>query len=257
MKRDIATTYLDHEGREGMRECLRLSFEWCVSGDVATVVVFTGTGEGPYFAAKELLPQPQYNNVRVVAVTPPSGRPYRSNPSDPSSPLVRAGISSSMREELGAFGISVVSAHLPFKEIHDGHTRASEWSRVAEAYGVLGGGFSLCIQAMMMACDAGTIEAGERVVSCSADTAVVAFASRTDSFLSPTDGVLVEHIICRPARYTISKQRHVLLDRMWGGPSPAEAAPPVPFPAVAPAPMLPSPGKSPAPKKRGAASKKT
>lgn len=218
MSRDIVTTYFDSEGRDHMRECLRLSFEWCVLNEVTTVVVFTGTGEGPYFAAKELMPQPRYNSIRVVAVSPPAGRPYRADPSNPASPLVRAGISPSMRDELRAFGVPVVSAHLPFKEIHDGHARTSEWSRVAQSYGALGGGFALCIQAMLMACDAGEIDPGARVVSCSADTAIAALVSRTEMFLSPAEGLLVEHIICRPSRYTISKNGHTLLARMWGAP---------------------------------------
>jgi hypothetical protein len=214
--RQEPTTYFDGEGRDSMTECVNCSLDWCVRADLGTVVIFTGTGDGPLYAAKELLALDKYSHLRLVAVTPPSGREYRVNPGDPASPVVRAGINPAIREELLSLGISVVSAHLPFKEISVGRERRSEWSRVAEAYGVLGGGFSLCVQAILMACDAGAVESGERVVVAAADTALVAIASRTESFLSPVDGLLVEHIVCRPLRYSISKRQHSMVEQMWG-----------------------------------------
>jgi hypothetical protein len=113
-----------------------------------------------------------------------------------------------MRDELIALGVGVTSAHLPFKEMYDGRERTSEWTRVSEAYGVLGGGFALCVQATLMACDAGLIEHGDEVVALTSDTAVAVRACRSESFLSPLDGLLVGHIICRPTRYTISKRIH-------------------------------------------------
>lgn len=214
MRQDV-TSYFDGEGREHMRECIDRSAEWCVRTGLRKLVIFTGTGEGPHYAAKELLSTDEYSSLQVVAVTPPFGRAYRTSPGDPNSPIIRAGINPAMRDELLALGINVVSAHLPFKGIHNGRERTSEWARVAEAYGVLGGGFALCIQALLVACDAGVVQSGERVVVASADTAFVAIACRTDSFLSPIDGLLIEHIICRPMRYQISKKTHQLLDRMW------------------------------------------
>jgi hypothetical protein len=120
-----------------------------------------------------------------------------------------------MRDDLQALGVEFVSAHLPFKGIHDGRDRSSEWSRVAEAFGILGGGFALCVQAVLVATDAGAVQSGERVAVAAADTAFAAIACRTDAFLSPIDGILIEHIICRPQRYTISKPAHQRLAQMW------------------------------------------
>jgi hypothetical protein len=207
----LATTYFDGEGRPHLQECVRLALDWAVDHGVATVVMFTGTGEGPHFAAKEFLPRERYAHLHVAAVTPPTGRPYRKVPGDDTSPIIRAGISKTMRDQLRALGIDVVSAHLPFKETWDGKARVSEWTRVLEAYGVLGGGFGLCVQAILIACDAGVVEHAEKVVTMSADTAFVATACRTESFLSPSEGLLVDHIICRPSRYTISKRLHEAL----------------------------------------------
>ncbi len=210
------TSYFDGEGRNFMKECVDRSVEWCARAGLRKIVIFTGTGEGPLYAATEALSKDAYSELQIIAVTPPVGRPYRVNPSDLNSPVVRAGISPAMRDELTALGITVLSAHLPFKEVHNGRERTSEWSRVLEAYGILGGGFALCVQALLMACDAGAVESGERVVVASADTAFVGIASRTESFLSPTEGMLVEHIICRPMRYRVSKSKHQMVDQMWG-----------------------------------------
>jgi len=211
-----ATNYFDGEGRNFMRECINRSVDWCVHAGLHKIVIFTGTGEGPHYAAKEILSQDKYSDLQIIAVTPPFGRAYRVNPADPNSPIIRAGINPGMRDALSALGISIVTAHLPFKDVHNGRERTSDWARVAEAYGVLGGGFALCVQALLVACDAGGVETGERVVVTAADTAFVAIASRTESFLSPTEGILVEHIICRPMRYLISKRAHHMLDHMWG-----------------------------------------
>lgn len=209
MTKDLVTRYVPTEGRAWMTDCLRQAANWCLTESIATIVIFTGTGEGPYLAATEILIEDRYKSLKVVAVTPPAGRPYKQDPNDTNSPVIRSGLSEAMREKLTALGVPVVSAHLPFKERWDGtRERSSEWTRVSEAYGVLGGGFALCIQAALVSCDAGMISHGSRVVTVSADTALAVRACRTESFLSPYEGLLVEHIICRPSLYTISKNFH-------------------------------------------------
>jgi len=203
-----STVYFAGEGHEYMQECIEKSADWCATKKISTLVIFTGTGAGPHYAAKELLPRQRFKDLRVVAVTPPHGRSYRQNPADPNSPIISSGISPGLRDQLVAFGIQVVSAHFPFKDIAAESPRPTDWSRAAEAFGILGGGFSYCVQAILLACDAGALAHGERVVALSADTAFEATACRTESFVSGLDGMLVGHIICRPGRYTISKQFH-------------------------------------------------
>jgi len=230
MTQHQTTYYFDGEGRAFMHECLAHAVGACAQARTDRLVVFTGTGEGPHYVARDLLTRPEYEHLRLVAVTPPFGRFYRVNPGDRESPMVRAGISPEMRHELEKLGVDVVSAHLPFKEMYDGRELTSPWTRVAEAYGALGGGFALCIQAVLVACDAGSVLSGERVVVAAADTAFVVIASRSENFLSPVEGLLVEHIICRPSQYQISKQHHASLARMWGR-KPVEQPAPIPAPA--------------------------
>ena len=200
----MTTRYFDGEGRDFMEPCLRHTFKWCDEHGVGKVVIFTGTGEGPMFAARNLLPD--YESITAVAVTPPAGRLYVRDPTKAERELVRSGVPPRIQQFLQAFGVPVISANLPFKRMEG--DQASPWPQVERAYGVLGGGFSLCVQAVLVACDAGRVAVGERVAAATADTAIVAIASRTETFLSPTEGLLVEHILCRPSRYTISKMEH-------------------------------------------------
>ncbi len=246
--KQAATTYFDGEGRDFSRACIDHSVEWCITTELNKLIIFTGTGDGPHYAGREILSDERYRHLQVIAVTPPAGRRYRTNPNDLNSPVVRAGINPAMLDELSELGIKVVAAHLPFKGIHNGISRTSEWDRVAEAYGVLGGGFALCIQAALIACDAGTVESGDRVVVASADTAMAVIACRTESFLSPTEGLLVEHIICRPMRYSISKPKHQLAQQMWGmtnaPQAPSEASGGAPGPNVSQSSTVPVPPPS-------------
>jgi hypothetical protein len=228
------TKYFDGEGRASMEACIQAAADWCVANEVETLVIFSGTGEGPHHAATKVLTQARYKSLRLVAVTPPYGRPYKLDPRDPDSPLVHSGIKKAMRDDLTALGVEVASAHLPFKEMYDGKERTSEWTRVAESFGVLGGGFALCIQAVLVACDGGLVAHGERVVALTADTAIDVRACRTESFLSPIEGLLVGHVICRPIRYNISKRFHETID---AGP---EAQPAAIETTAEPVPSLPA-----------------
>ena len=210
--RVFQTTYVDAEGRPSMEACVRASFEFCRSQGIGKVVLFTGSGEGAMFAVDHFLTRQDFASIQMVAVTPPAGKLYRSTPGDDKSAIVSSGVQPARKDFLRDMGVPVISAHMPFKVTIGSAPPA--WSETAEAFGVLGGGFSLCVQAVLMACDAGEVEMGERVVAASADTSIVAIASRTELFLAPHHGLLVEHIVCRPRRFNISKPHHVALEGM-------------------------------------------
>jgi hypothetical protein len=216
----LHTQYLQVEGRASMERCIRESFKWCVDWGVEKIVMFTGTGEGPMYAVENLLIQEPFSAIQMIAVSPPTGKLYKADTSDSESPIVSSGVPPARKEFLREIGIPVISAHLPFSRAQASGT--SDWTEAAQALGILGGGVALCVQAVLLACDAGEVQMGERVVAVSADTAISALASRTETFLSPSHGLLVEHFICRPRRYNISKPKHVLLNKLfdfWEGTS--------------------------------------
>lgn len=207
--RTLPTLYLPGEGRASLDVCLDATFSYSLNHAIRTIVIYTGSGDGPALALERYLSQPQYSAQRVVAVTPPAQKSYLKDPRNPEVGSVKAGIVGARRELFRAAGIPIVSARLPFRSIHGtGTTVLESMQLVDRALGVLGGGFSLCVQAALLSCDAGVVEHGERVAVMTADTSLVVLASHSESFYSETAGLLVEHIICRPSLYDISRAHH-------------------------------------------------
>ena len=208
------TVLFDGEGKEFIGPCVETTMQYCLDNEIHKLVMFTGAGQGPMHAIMSGY-HPDVG-VRIIAVTPPVGKAYLVDPLRPEAGMIRAGISDVTRRALDDSEIPVVSAHLPFQSPpgeHGEHGYRSEWTRVERSYAVLGGGFSLCIQATLMACDAGHIELGERVAAMTSATSISLIASNTDLFLSPTHGLMVEGWICQPRRYDISHHYNVAMIR--------------------------------------------
>jgi uncharacterized protein len=212
----LFTTLVDGEGRDQLDACMAATFEHCRTYGLDTVVIYTANGIGPCLAVDRYLSRPEFVNMRIVAVTPPANKPYMGNPlaARGASNTVRTGIFGDRRKQLIEAKVPIVSARLPFRSPISA-TPATEdvppldpMQIVDRAFGVLGGGFSLCVQAVMMACDAGYVASGELVAAMSADTAIVAYAAHSEDFISPKKGLLVLHIICKPTVYKLSKSAH-------------------------------------------------
>ena len=62
---------------------------------------------------------------------------------------------------------------------------------------------SLCVQAVVMACDAGEVARSEHVIALTSDTAILAQAAPTRYMLTE---FAVREILCKPAIYTIGRK---------------------------------------------------
>ena len=216
MRDELPTVYVDGEGPAFLDRCMAAAFNFCKRSHIQVLVIFTSTGEGPCKALDEYLSKPEFSTVRLVAVTPPANKRYRDATGEP----VRAGIAGDRFRKLRDAEIPIVSARLPFRSmlvlpdpvdpelVVPPAPNFDTMNAVDRALGILGGGLSLCVQAVLMACDAGAVARGDTVVAMSADTAIVAHACQSESFLSPHAGLIVDHIVCRPRIYTISKRHH-------------------------------------------------
>lgn len=187
------TTYFLHEGKENLRECLKLSFDAAVAHAITKLVIFTGVGEGVKIAIQEFLPLPEYKDISIVAVGFPAGRIPDSVPA----------------RDLELFrdsNVPFVRSHLPFDPMHGTfHERGTGQglSLLGSALETFCGSMSLCVQAVLVACDAAEIEEGEHVIALTSDTSILVRACPTCDFL--TDFV-VREILCKPAILTISKK---------------------------------------------------
>ena len=202
--------YFFHEGKENLRDCLRIAFDTAVSRDVKTIVMFTGVGEGPEIAVREYLSQAAFKDVRVIAVTFPYGQRFKGSE--------RIEISPDTRSFLQDNGIPVVRAHLPFDPIaahYQNHgILGQDLTLIGNALSIFGGSMSLCVQAALVACDAGYLELGEHAISLTADTAIVVRTSPTSQLL--TDFIIRE-ILCKPMSLTVVKHE----PRITGLPKPS------------------------------------
>jgi hypothetical protein len=199
-------TYFAEEGRANLDECLRLSFLTAYQYGLEKVIIFTGIGDGVQRAVDEYSQQADYAQIKVIGVTFPQGfevskdghRESHTFPED-------------RRSLFRQLGIPVVRAHLPFNPIsmqyqHTG-VLAQDPGIVGNALNIFCGSMSLCIQAVLIACDAGEVKIGEHVVVMTSDTALLVRAAPTARLL--TD-LIVRQIICKPAFLTIAKVEKTL-----------------------------------------------
>jgi len=198
----LPVTYFLGEGKLNLQECLKASFEAAVFHGVQKIVIFTSAGEGVKMALDDFISRPEYSSIRLIAVTFPTGMKFTDINGNRTSPK----ISKADRQLFAERHVPVVKAHLPFEPIKAAFGRGflgQDLCLIGNALGIFGGGMSLCVQAVLMACDAGLIKEGDHVISTTSDTAILARASSTEDFLSE---FILRQIVCKPAILTIGKK---------------------------------------------------
>lgn len=180
------------EGRENLETTLDNVVIATKSFDVDTVVVFVASAES-VLRLRELLD----DSRKIIAVTFPVGFTALVD-----GVAQYVGVNSPEEQRrLESAGIAFVRGVMPFWTTGD-----SETNRVLrKSLGVFGGGLQLCVQALLMACDAGEISAGERSIAMVADTAILAHTENAFRFFADNSRFAVEHIICKPIAYSISR----------------------------------------------------
>jgi uncharacterized protein len=193
--------YFSSEGRENLRGCLRASFEAAVRHNLQRIVIFTGVGEGVKIALEEFITQAEYSHIKLVAVTFPQGKEFAQDGKRFTHVFPVA-----MLDVLRGNGVPLVRAHLPFDPIsaqfQNHGVLGQDFSLIGNALSIFGGGMSLCVQAVLMACDAGEVSLGEHAVVMTSDTSLLVRAAPTARLL--TD-FIVREILCKPVFLTIGK----------------------------------------------------
>jgi hypothetical protein len=194
------TEYFLQEGKENVSGCLEATFEAAIAHSIGKVVIFTSAGKGVKMAIDEYCSNERYSSVKVIAVTFPSQTKLPAG--DPSDYCIQGEMSDYLQDH----HVPVVRAHLPFEPIRSHHKDdgllGHDFSLISGALRIFCGGMSLCVQAVLMASDAGYIEFGEHVIAMTADTSILVRAATTSRFL--TD-LIVREIICKPVLLTIGK----------------------------------------------------
>jgi hypothetical protein len=152
--------------------------------------MFTGTGEGLELACTKYLNSPEYSAINVVGVSFPYGV----------MPPAALQIPNDRLKLIQEFKIPIIRASSPFEDlVIPQRTGASFVRRTLETFS---GGMALCVQAILVACDAGLVRPGEHLVSMCADTSILAKAAPTSMFFSI---FAIREVICKPVIHDISK----------------------------------------------------
>jgi hypothetical protein len=195
--------YFREEGKGNLHECLVASMESVVRFGLSKLVIFTAKGDGLDAALRLKEVRPEFDQIQLVGVTFPQGKVFPG----------REGVHLSTRfepqllEELANARVPLVRARLPFDPIWRNYPTSSTVAQELSSFGgvlnIFGGGMSLCVQASLMACDAGYVDWGEHIVVMSADTSVLLQAAPTDHFM--TD-LIVREIVCKPIFLTVTRK---------------------------------------------------
>ena len=202
------TEYFLEEGKVNLSRCLHATFEAVAAHNIKKVVIFTSAGQGVMMAVQDYCSQERFSDVHLIAVTFPSHTEFSAG--DPAEHKIPDDVSNFLAERK----VPVVRAHLPFDPIrshYEGHgVLGQDFSLIGNALRIFCGSMSLCVQAVLMASDAGHVELGEHVVAMTSDTSILVRAAGTSRFLKD---LIVREIICKPVLLTVGKSEkteHVL-----------------------------------------------
>jgi hypothetical protein len=189
---DHNTTYFWEEGKPNLLDTLRISFEAAKRHDVQKIVIFTALGEGVHLAVEDFISQTEYAHIKLIAVTFPHCHLQDIDENE-------------VQWILGK-GIPLVRAHLPFDPIkaqYQGYgVLGQDSSLIGNVLSIFGGSMSLCIQAVLMACDAGAVQKGDHVIAMTSDTSILVRSAPTSHLL--TD-FIVREIFCKAVQLNITK----------------------------------------------------
>ncbi|MEW6663537.1 MAG: hypothetical protein ACOY9Y_09825 [Bacillota bacterium] len=195
--------YFSKEGKENLKRVIDIVREWVIDYGYNKVVVFTADGEGP-LRLREAIPA---EKAKVVAVSFPAGQVFRWKNEDGTIIEKTPKVSDpSIREAMEKSGITLARGPMPLEDILIPNVADPKTEAIKQTFRLFAGSMSLCVQAILMACDTGAISEGEDVIAMASDTAIVARSSSTRYMFHPSRGLIVREILCKPRHYDISRK---------------------------------------------------
>lgn len=212
MNRSYRAQSFDGEGRGNLPTVIKIVKNYLRSmtsnGLVCPtkIVFFTLKGEGPILAYNQLIDL----DMKIIAVVFPATYTAEMTLGGVYHPE----IPEKVRKFFDGVEIPVIKGRLPFDSMAGADAHNREMGLIKKALSVFGGSMHLAIQAILQATDAGLVDPGEEVIAVTSDTALLITAATSQDFLSPTCGLIVNEIICKPRNFDISrpkpKQKEVL-----------------------------------------------
>lgn len=196
---ECPTFYFTSEGKQNLGHTVNLVYKRLSELNIKKVLVFTSNGEGA-FLIKEKLGK---KRTKVIAVTFPYKKPFYIDGPDGSKKQVFANTSNKeFCEGFKKKGIHLVQGVMALQDIFvpGSGVYESKIQTINLTLSLISGGLKLCVEAILMATDAGLIEQGEEVIAFSADTAIVGTGCRKEWLFHTEHGLEVREIICKPRK---------------------------------------------------------
>lgn len=199
MQKASPIVYFEREGRANLGRVLRVikrTLRRRPELRAAKLVIFTAVGEGPALAYSLL---GEYEPSIVAVTFPPNFSVKRGDG------VFQPRIAPKIQKFFAGVNIRVITGRLPFDEFEGMPAHNEQVRLIREVLTLWGGSFPLIVQAVLQACDWGEVTQGETVIGMAGDSAAIVTASTTDRFLSKQGGLVVNEILCKPRRLTISR----------------------------------------------------
>jgi hypothetical protein len=198
-------SYFEQEGRHNLPEVLsRVKSAFGKREDIRAckIVIFTALGEGPALAYNKL----KEYDPKIIAVTFPPGYSVKRTNEEGHVIETPIYISEKLRKFFDGVGVTVLSAKLPFDGFEGAESITQQLKLIKDVLTLFAGGFSLCVQAVLQACDMGAVNIGEKVVAITGDCAALVTASNSAKFLSYESGLSINEILCKPRNFTRTRK---------------------------------------------------
>ncbi len=197
------TFYYYTEGRINLDRTVELVNKCLTQTGIKKAIVFTANGEGAY-KLKHLIKR---KNVEIIAVTFPFKKPFYTKDKEGNKKEFYADTSNKeLCDSIRQDGIILVQGVMPLQDIPIPGALHSDTKiqTINSTLSLFSGGLKLCVEAILMATDAGYIEQGEEVIAFSADTAIIATGCRKEWLFHPKEGLEIKEFICKPRDLSIS-----------------------------------------------------
>lgn len=203
MQKPSRITYFEREGRDNLPDVIKVVGHALKSREelrALKLVIFTAKGEGPLLAWNHFASEYE---TRIIAVTFPLSFSVRKA----DGTVVTPRIPPKVQKFFAGVGITIVTPPiLPFDSIEGMGPHNQQMKLVKDTISLFGGGFSLCIQAVLHACDAGLADPDEQVIAMSGDCAALMTAALTSKFLSFDSGMSIQEVLCKPKNLNIARR---------------------------------------------------
>lgn len=197
--------YFEREGRQNLSQVLntvKSAFRKREDIRACKIVIFTAVGEGPALAYNKL----KAYSPKIIAVTFPPGHSIKKRDEEGKVMETAICLSDQLKKFFAGVDITVLSSRMPLEGFDGVASINQELKLIKDVLSLFGGGFSLCVQAVLQACDMGAVTIGERVIVISGDCAALVTASNTARFLSTDEGLSINEILCKPRNLTVVRK---------------------------------------------------